>query len=61
MIVIPFKWVPYLLIVLGVFGTIIMVVKGESWNADRIFGLVICLLAAIGGVVWVIIRAKKRR
>ena len=59
--IIPTKWVPYLLIVLGVFGTIVMVVKGDSWNADRISGLVVCILAAVGGTVWAVIKAKKRK
>lgn len=59
MIFIPIKWVPYLLIVLGIMGTIVVAMKGEG--ADKVFGIVVCVLAAIGGIVWAVINIKKSK
>ncbi len=56
---IPMKWVPYLLIALGIFGTIVLAVKGGSSTGDTIFGIVVCVLSAIGGAVWLVIDIKK--
>ena len=57
--IIPKKWMPYLFIVLGVFGTIVVAMKAEG--ADKVFGLVVCILAAVGGVIWAVIQANKRK
>lgn len=56
---IPIKWVPYLLIALGIFGTILLAVKGGANTGDTIFGIVICVLCAIGGAIWLAINIKK--
>lgn len=55
---IPMKWVPYLLIVLGIIGTIVLAVKGGANTGDTIFGIVVCVLSAIGGAVWLAINIK---
>lgn len=56
---IPTKWVPYLLIVLGILGTIFMAVKGGANTGDTIFGIVVCVLSALGGAIWLIVKKKK--
>ncbi len=58
---IPIKWVPYLLIALGIFGAI-AVARSEA--PDKVSGTVVCVLAAIGGVIWAainIIRSKRNK
>ncbi len=57
---IPMKWAPYFIIALGIFGTIVLAVKGGADAADTIFGIVVCVLAVVGGVVWICIKKKKR-
>jgi len=59
MIFIPVKWVPYLLIILGIGGTVFVSIKGEG--GDKVFGIVVCVLAAIGGIIWAIIDIKKSK
>lgn len=59
MIIIPIRWVPYLLIILGILGTILVAMKGQG--SDRVFGIVVCVLSAIGGTVWEIINQRKRK
>ena len=59
MVVIPMKWMPYFLIVLGVFGTIVVAMKAEG--GDRVFGIIVCVLAAVGGAVWLVIKAKRKK
>ncbi len=58
---IPMKWVPYLLIVLGIIGTIVLAVKGGANTGDTIFGIVVCVLSAIGGAVWLVINIKNNK
>lgn len=63
MFVIPIKWVPYLLIVLGIGGSIFVAVSESPGSdaADRAFGIVVCILAGIGGIVWAIINIRKSK
>ena len=59
MIFIPTKWLPYMFIILGVVGTVVVSTKGEG--ADKVFGMAVCILAAVGGTVWAVIKATKRK
>jgi drug/metabolite transporter (DMT)-like permease len=63
MIFIPIKWVPYVFIVLGVAGVIIVAMSKSpgSDTADKVFGVVACALLGIGGIVWAIINIKKSK
>ena len=58
---IPTSWVPYLLIILGIFGTVVLATKGGSDTGDTISGIVVCVLCAIGGAVWLVIKNKKNK
>ena len=55
---IPMKWVPYLLIILGIGGAIFVAM---SEAPDKVSGAVVCALAGIGGIVWVIIDILKSK
>lgn len=57
--IIPIKWVPYLLVILGIMGTILVSIHGQG--GDKVFGIVVCILSAIGGTVWAAIDIKKNR
>lgn len=56
---IPTKWVPYVLIVFGIIGTIFLAINGGADIGDTIFGIVVCVLCAIGGAIWLAINIKK--
>ena len=58
MIFIPVKFVPYLLIILGIGGAILV---GQSEAPDKVGGVVVCLLAGIGGIVWATINILRSR
>lgn len=58
MIIVPRKWLPYFFIVLGVFGTIVMV---RSAAPDKVSGTIVCALAAVGGVIWAIIDFRRNK
>lgn len=57
---IPTKWAPYVLIVLGILGIIVLAVKGGANTGDTIFGIVACALAVIGSAIWLVIKKRKR-
>jgi hypothetical protein len=61
MIFIPTKWVPYVIIILGVFGLIVLVVKGGVDPTDTLIGIVICSLAVIGSSLWLIFSKKRKQ
>ena len=45
--IIPMKWVPYLLIALGIFGVIIVAIYGGADTGDTIFAIVTCVFLLI--------------
>lgn len=56
---IPIKWVPYILIIFGILGTICLAIYGGADTGDTIFGIIYCLLSAISGAIWLAIKIKK--
>ena len=58
---IPMKWVPYVIIVLGVIGTIVLAIYGGADTGDTIFGIVVCVLSVIGGAIWLAVNIKRNR
>ena len=57
---IPTKWVPYLLIILGIFGIVVMSIYGGADTGDTIFGIVVCFLCVVSGVIWLVINMKQK-
>jgi hypothetical protein len=58
MIIIPIRWVPYVLVILGILGIIVLAMRGQG--SDKVFGIVVCALCAIGGIIWEIMNQKRR-
>ena len=58
MIFIPIKWMPYVLIVLGIGGAVLVAMSNAP---DKVFGVVVCVLTGIGGMIWAAVNILKSK
>jgi len=58
MVVIPRKWMPYVLAILGLGGAVLVAMSDAP---DKVSGTIACVLCGIGGVVWAVIDIRNKK